>query len=174
MIISVATNSELTLIRELAYKIWPSTYGEILSNDQLNYMLDLIYSIDALKKQINNNHVFLLIKENEKYIGFASYEINYIEKNEISIHNNLSINKTKIQKLYVLPEIQGKGIGNFLINYIKKIAIANNNSAIVLNVNKYNKAKDFYLKKGFEIISTIKIDIGNGYIMDDFIMELSF
>ncbi len=163
MTFSIATKEQFPIIRDLAYKIWPSAYGEILSKEQLDYMLDMIYSIESIEKQVAKNHVFLLIKENDKYLGFASYELN--------IDNS---NKAKIQKLYVLPETQGKGIGRKAIDFIKKIASDSNNEAFILNVNKYNKAKDFYLNYGFKIINTVVIDIGNGYVMDDYVMEIKF
>ena len=160
MTISIAQKSQLFIIKELAYTIWPVAYGEILSQEQLDYMLDLIYTIESLEKQVDKNHVFLLVEDDNQFIGFASYELNFENSN-----------KTKIQKLYVLPEIQGKGIGKNLINHIKQIAIDKKNSGLILNVNRFNKAKEFYLKYGFEITKEIKIDIGNNYIMDDYIME---
>ena len=163
MTISIAQKSQLFIIKELAYTIWPVAYGEILSQEQLDYMLDLIYTIESLEKQVDNNHVFLLVEDDNQFIGFASYELNFGNSN-----------KTKIQKLYVLPEIQGKGIGKNLINYIKQIAIDNKNSGLILNVNRFNIAKEFYLKYGFEITKEIKIDIGNNYIMDDYVMEFKF
>ncbi|HCQ12115.1 GNAT family N-acetyltransferase [Flavobacterium sp.] len=163
MTISIAQKSQLFIIKELAYTIWPVAYGEILSQEQLDYMLDLIYTIESLEKQVDNNHVFLLVEDDNQFVGFASHELNFENSN-----------KTKIQKLYVLPEIQGKGIGKHLINYIKQIAIDNKNSGLILNVNRFNKSKEFYLKYGFEITKEIKIDIGNNYIMDDYIMEFKF
>ncbi|WP_396190955.1 GNAT family N-acetyltransferase [Flavobacterium sp.] len=163
MTISIAQKSQLFIIKELAYTIWPVAYGEILSKEQLDYMLDLIYTIESLEKQVDNNHVFLLVEDENQFVGFASYELNFENSN-----------KTKIQKLYVLPEIQGKGTGKNLINYIKQIAIDTKNSGLVLNVNRFNIAKEFYLKYGFEITKEIKIDIGNNYIMDDYIMEFKF
>lgn len=163
MTISIAQKSQLFIIKELAYIIWPVAYGEILSKEQLDYMLDLIYTIESLEKQVDKKHVFLLVEDDNQFIGFASYELNFENSN-----------KTKIQKLYVLPEIQGKGIGKNLINYIKQIAIDNKNSGLILNVNRFNKAKEFYLNYGFEITKEIKIDIGNNYIMDDYIMEFKF
>lgn len=163
MTISIAQKSQLFIIKELAYTIWPVAYGEILSKEQLDYMLDLIYTIESLEKQVDKKHVFLLVEDDNQFIGFASYELNFENSN-----------KTKIQKLYVLPEIQGKGIGKNLINYIKQIAIDNKNSGLVLNVNRFNIAKEFYLKYGFEITKEIKIDIGKNYIMDDYIMEFKF
>ena len=160
MTISIAQKSQLFIIKELAYTIWPVAYGEILSKEQLDYMLDLIYCIESLEKQIDKNHIFLLVEDDNQFIGFASYELNFENSN-----------KTKIQKLYILPQIQGKGVGRFLINYIKQIAIDNKKTDLILNVNRFNKAKEFYLKYGFEITKEIKIDIGNDYIMDDYVME---
>ena len=161
MNIVVATKEQLAIVKNLAYKIWPNAYETILSKAQLDYMLEMIYSIDSLEKQFNNGHIFLLIEDNQNFIGFASYEINC---------NNS--NKTKLQKLYVLPEIQGKGIGKQVIDYIKEKVVLSNNLALFLNVNKFNKAKDFYQKYGFQIIKEEVIDIGNNYIMDDYVMEI--
>lgn len=161
MTISIVSKNQLSIVRDLAYKIWPNAYGEILTKEQLEHMLNLIYSIDSLEKQIDKCHTFLLVEEENQFVGFASYELNYENSN-----------KTKIQKLYVLPQIQGKGIGKKLIDFIKEIAVKNKNLSLVLNVNRFNKAKDFYIKYGFEITKEVKIDIGNDYIMDDYVMEL--
>lgn len=162
MTIFEANPEDLPLIQELAYKIWPSTYGEILSEEQLKFMLDKFYDLDFLKIQMNNGQHFLLIKEGNAVYGFASYELNYENSNQ-----------TKIHKIYVLPETQGKGIGKKLIDFIEKITFENNNSDVILNVNRFNKALGFYEKIGFRIIETIDIEIGNGYLMEDYIMEKS-
>lgn len=160
MTITVAIESQLGIIQNLAKVIWPVAYAAILSQEQLDYMMDMMYSGNSLRNQLRNNNVFLLARIDEDFIGFASYELNYDESNY-----------TKIHKLYVLPEIQGKGVGKKLINYIQEIAIKNSNSALILNVNKYNKAKDFYLHNQFEIADSVVVEIGNGYIMDDYIMK---
>lgn len=161
MNIVVAIKEQLAIVKNLAYKIWPNAYGTILSKAQLDYMLEMIYCMDSLEKQFDNGHIFLLIEDDQNFIGFASYELNC---------NNS--NKTKLQKLYVLPEIQGKGIGKQVIDYIKEKVVLSNNLALFLNVNKFNKAKDFYQKYGFQIIKEEVIDIGNNYIMDDYVMEI--
>lgn len=159
MTFSVATNSQLEIIQDLAKAIWPDAYGAILSQEQLEFMMDMMYSLDSLENQLKNNIVFLLAKEENDFIGFASYELNFQKSN-----------KTKIHKLYVLPTIQGKGVGKNLIFHIQEIAKKNSNAALILNVNKYNKAKDFYLHNQFEIADSLVVDIGNGYVMDDFVM----
>lgn len=155
-----ASKSQLSIVRDLAYKIWPTAYREILSQDQLNYMLDKFYSLESLIEQMEQRkHVFLLAEEDDKYIGFASYELN--------IENH----KTKIHKIYVLPETQGKGYGVQLINEIEKRAKYLQNDILFLNVNRFNKAQQFYKKIGFEIAYEEDIEIGEGYLMEDFVME---
>lgn len=155
----VASKEQLPIVRELALIIWPPTFEDILSTAQIDYMLNMMYSIESLEKQLENNKVFVLAEESDRFVGFASYELNFENS------------KTKIHKLYVLPETQGKGVGRELIDYITQMALKNQNSILHLTVNKYNKAKDFYLKNGFEITQEAVFDIGNGYIMDDYLME---
>ncbi|WP_136668092.1 GNAT family N-acetyltransferase [Flavobacterium sp. H122] len=152
---------QLEIVRDLAYKIWPDTYGEILSKEQLSYMLGNFYAIPSLEKQFNDGHVFLLVEEEGDFLGFAAYEVNCKEKG-----------KTKLHKIYVLPDTQGKGIGKILLNEVKSRAKEANNDYLFLNVNKYNKALYFYEKQGFEKIADEVIDIGNGYVMDDYIMGI--
>ena len=160
MTISIASESQLGIIQNLAKAIWPDTYGAILSQNQLDYMMEMMYSNDSLRSQILNNNVFLLAEIENKIVGFASYELNYQNSNA-----------TKIHKLYVLPEIQGNGVGKGFMQYIQNIALKHVNSALILNVNKYNKAKDFYLQNGFEIVESVVVQIGKGYVMDDYIMK---
>lgn len=158
----LANSSHLSIIKDLAYAIWPSAYSEILSSEQLKYMLGMFYSEMALKQQIEEKkHVFYLVKNDaEKFVGFVSYEINYEPY------------KTKIHKIYVLPETQGTGVGKLLFNLVVEKAKENNQKAILLNVNKYNTAKQFYEKLGFTITKEEVIDIGKNYIMDDYVMEV--
>ena len=158
---------QLPKVRDLAYAIWPSTYGDILSNAQLVYMLDVFYSIANLEKQMDEGQVFELFFEDTNVIGFVAYELNCDLE-------NLGRPLTKIHKIYLLPETQGKGFGKFMIDEIVKIAKSNNQEGIYLNVNKYNKAKFFYEKLGFVISKEEVIDIGNDYVMDDYVMEYLF
>lgn len=156
--------AKFEIIRTIAQETWPIAYGEILSTAQLEYMFDMMYSTTSLLEQAaKKNSQFILVKEGNDYLGFASYEID-IDKT----------NKTKIHKIYILPATQGKGIGKKLIDYIAIEAQNQKDIAIVLNVNKYNKALHFYLKQGFSNINEEVIDIGNGYVMDDYVMEKMF
>jgi GNAT superfamily N-acetyltransferase len=159
--VSVAELNDLPLIRQLAYDIWPNTFAAILSSEQIDYMLDMMYSENAVRHQMNAlNHIFLLAVEKGKAVGYISYELNYKGQT-----------KTKIHKIYLLPETQGKGYGAKLMKRVIKIAQESNQSSLTLNVNKYNKALNFYHKLGFETIGNEDIDIGNGFLMEDAILE---
>lgn len=153
--------NDVKIIQEITNITWPITYGEILSKTQLDYMLGLFYSDEALAKQIENKEqLFYLISDSKSTIGFIGIEHNY--KDEAI---------TKIHKIYLLPETQGKGIGKKVIEEIQKLAFKNNSKALFLNVNRFNTALGFYKKIGFEIKEEVNIEIGNGYLMEDYVME---
>lgn len=155
------SEEQLPIVRELAHEIWPVAYGSILSVNQLGYMLEKFYSIPALENLMENrNQVFLLIQENHENLGFASYELNCGNSG-----------KTKLHKIYVRTDIQGKGVGKLLLDEIENIAKQNRQKALFLNVNRFNNARYFYEKLGYKITETVDIEIGNGYLMEDYVME---
>ncbi|MBE8724203.1 GNAT family N-acetyltransferase [Flavobacterium hungaricum] len=158
--ITEASIEDIAKIQEIAKITWPITYGEILTVAQLDYMLDLIYSTEALSKQIQHKEqLFYLISDADSIIGFIGIEHHY--KNEAV---------TKIHKIYLLPETQGKGYGKIVFEEIAKMASENNSKELLLNVNRFNTALNFYKKLGFEIKETVDIEIGNGYLMEDYVM----
>jgi ribosomal protein S18 acetylase RimI-like enzyme len=164
LMILIQNNNDdnFTSIRAIAEEVWPIAYGEILSQKQLNYMMEMMYSVESLQRQAASNTIFILAIDNDIPVGFASYEFDYDETS-----------KTKIHKIYILSTQQGKGLGRILIDYIADEARKNNQQGLLLNVNKNNVAIEFYRKLGFSISSEEVIHIGQGYVMDDFIMELS-
>lgn len=161
IVIRKATKDDIPIIHALAHATWPTAYNEILSPDQLNYMLEQIYSGTSLQNQFDNNHQFLIAEENKKAVAFASY-------------SKLKDGIFKLQKIYALPAEQGKGIGKILINHIIQKIKHEGATALLLNVNRNNKAKQVYEHLGFKVISEEDIDIGNGYFMNDYIMEKKF
>jgi len=159
-----ATAEDFPIIRQIAYTTWPIAYGHILSKAQLDYMLGAFYSTETLTQNLKEKgHFFMLAKEGENVLGFTSFEHNYNNKNVTHVH-----------KLYILPETQGKGIGKLLIGAVEKAARNNNSDAITLNVNRFNKAQEFYRKFGFEITATVDVQLDHGYLMEDYIMTKGF
>ncbi|MGC4021517.1 MAG: GNAT family N-acetyltransferase [Cyclobacteriaceae bacterium] len=116
-----ATAIDIPVIKELASKVWFVTYGPLQPKDKVDYLFKLMYSDEALREQMQQkNHKFLLTKDDTGYLGYASYEHNY--KGE---------NKTKIHKIYVMPDAQGKGVGREIIFAIESMAQQANAPAFV-------------------------------------------
>lgn len=158
--VTPANIDQIKIIQGIAYRTWPATFSSILSSEQIDYMLDMMYSDEALQAQISDlNHCFLLAAQGDTYLGFLSYETPY--KGEA---------KTKIHKIYILPEAQGLGVGKKLMETIENIALKKGDQVLLLNVNKHNEAEKFYKHLGFETIATEDIDIGSGFLMEDKIM----
>jgi len=149
-------------IVEIAEKTWLVTYASILSADQLQYMLQTIYSTTELKKVMQNgSQKFLILEDNNGFQGFASFGVR---------SENPSV--SKLHKLYVLPHNQGKGYGKALIEEVKRRVLEKGIKSLDLNVNRYNPAKAFYEKLGFKIIREEDVPIGE-YFMNDYVMRLT-
>jgi len=158
--IDLLSKGDMSVVREIARITWPVAYQEILSSEQLSYMFDWMYNIETLQNQVEDGHVFYVLKENEIPLGFIGIELNSPKKNNLKIH-----------KIYVLPDAQGKGVGKKLIEKAIQIAEEKLIENVILNVNRFNKAVSFYHKLGFKITSEVNIDIGKGYLMEDYVMN---
>lgn len=151
----------LPVIQNLASITWPDTYSRLITPQQVDYMMELIYSTSSLEKQIENGHQFIIAFDDDKAVAFASYSA---KENTPAVY--------KLHKIYILPNQQGKGIGKQLVRYIREdIAPA---TSLQLNVNRNNKALQFYQKIGFKIIAEEDIDIGNEFYMNDYVLELKW
>jgi GNAT superfamily N-acetyltransferase len=161
LLIRPADLDDINIIGFLAQQIWPATYGDILSAGQLKYMLKQIYSPRALRRQMVNEHQqFLIVEQAEEPIGFASWSAMPVP------------GVYKLHKLYVLPGRQGKGMGRTLLQVIFDAIRPEGATRLRLNVNRHNKARQFYERMGFTVIGEEDIDIGHGYFMNDYIMEI--
>lgn len=156
--IRTADTDDITTIRNLQEKIWFKTYLPILDQEQVQYMFDTMYSIEALADQLTRQqHTFLLIYRENTPIGFAAYAPD-TEENAIKLH-----------KIYILPEVQGTGAGKHLLQEVIVRCQQMHYDTLYLNVNRYNKARFFYEKMGFVISKEVDIPFGP-YWMNDFIM----
>ncbi|MBL7699489.1 MAG: GNAT family N-acetyltransferase [Chitinophagaceae bacterium] len=154
-----ADKTDVHVISLLAHAIWPDTYGNILTALQLHYMLKLFYSEDSLRKQMDEGHHFLLALSNAETVGFASYS----HAGKAGVF--------KVHKLYVHPMLHGHGFGRKLLDRIIKDISPKGANILQLNVNRHNRAINFYEKYGFKKVGEEDIAIGEGYFMNDFVME---
>ena len=162
MKIEKINSNEVVRIQKIAHVTWPTSYKGIISEEQINYMLEWMYNLETLANQAENGHFFFILTEKESDLGFISVEPNY---------NSQGI--SKIQKIYVIPSKQGKGIGKKLLDFaIPYFRDQHNQSTFILNVNKKNKAVNFYKKMNFVIDREEDFEIGNGFLMEDYIMNL--
>ena len=157
MEIKIATLLDIKTIKDIAIKTWFSTYAPINSREQNEHMFETWYSTSGLKKQMKEGQEFYIVYLNKSAIAFAS-----LSKKSDSV--------AKLHKLYILPQFQGKRIGKALMEYIEKVSIKKGAVELVLNVNRKNKAVEFYIKCGFHIVREEDIPFDN-YWMNDFVMS---
>ncbi len=154
----------VTNIRELAQltsEIWHEYWVEILSPEQINYMVEKFQSEEAITKQIaEENYTYFYIEQDNNIAGYIG-----LSKKE---------NYLFLSKLYIKKDFRHQGIGTQVFEFIKDFALKNNYQRIILTVNKYNSNTiKAYNKWGFKEIDSVVTDIGNGFVMDDYIMEYS-
>ena len=156
-----ATVANIPLVRQLTFAIWPQTYSSVISKEQIDYMLEMMYNPATLQKQMEEEGcTFIIVHEDGEPVAFASY-------------NETETQIWKLNKIYILKTHQSKGNGKFIIKYIVDEIKVKHAKALQLQVNRQNKAKYFYERLGFKIIKTADFDIGNGYFMNDYVMELA-
>ena len=161
LLIRPADLDDINIIGFLAQQIWPDTYRDILSPEQMQYMMNLFYSPASLRGQmVEEHHQFLIVEQEEEAIGFASWSA----ATEPGIF--------KLHKIYVLPGRQGKGLGRTLLQFIFDAIRPEGAISLRLNVNRYNKARQFYERMGFVVIGEEDVDVGNNVFMIDYIMEV--
>lgn len=158
MIVSVNEKHMIEVVAALAAEIWTEHYTPIIGSKQVEYMLDLFQSRSAISKQIDGNSLYFLIKDADQYVGYFVIE----PKGSVLF----------LSKFYVKSSQRGKGHGKGAMGFIEELAIKKGLIKIALTVNKNNiSAIDIYHKLGFINTGPIITDIGNGFMMDDFILE---
>ena len=154
-----ATLNDVETITKLAEEIWWPTYAKVISAEQISFMLDEMYSAEALTNQMENGHGFLILTVNEIAKGYASFS----KQDETTY---------KLQKLYLHPDQQGKGVGKMLIDFVEQKVKNLGAEQLILNVNRGNNAQAFYLKVGYHVLEEIDIPY-HQYVLNDFIMGKS-
>ena len=159
--IRIATTKDIPLIRQMAEQVFPETYKHIITPAQCDYMMDMMYSEASLRRQMTKEgHVYQLLSVDGEPAGYVS-----VQPIEADVY--------ELQKIYVLPRFQGRHLGRTLfdaaVSFVKKQHPKP--CRIFLHVNRYNKAKTFYEHLGLKVTKQGDYDIGNGYFMNDYIME---
>jgi len=155
----IQAKNQLKEIETLADITWHEHYINIISKEQIDYMLKNFQSEAAVLSQTEDGYKYFLFEDNGKNIGYMSYKINE--------------NSMFLSKIYILSEYRGKGSARAAIEFLKEICVAQKCNKIWLTVNQNNKNSiKAYEKMGFVKDRIQVADIGNGFFMEDFIMEL--
>ncbi len=155
-----ASEKDISLLQDLAGKSWNSAYANILSKEQIEYMLKEMYSYLEISNQIQNpDYHYYIILNDDVAAGFIGFEFHY-EKDT-----------TKLHRIYLLEEFKGKGLGKKGLDFLKEKVSETSDQRLILNVNKDNPAKRMYESQGFQVFHEEIFDIGNGFVMDDYLME---
>ena len=156
----ITNDKQIKTFAKIADTIWHEYFVFLLSNDQINYMLEKFQSYEALKSQIACGYEYYFLKKCGQIIGYTGFCI--------------KTDEFFLSKLYILKKFRNCGIGRKVLEFIIDKARENECLKITLTVNKYNESTiKAYEKWGFERIDSVVTDIGSGYVMDDYIMALN-
>jgi GNAT superfamily N-acetyltransferase len=159
MRIKKATLVDIPVISELAEKIWWPSYRNIISDEQISFMLKDMYSEESLKEQMDSGIEFILAERENIAVAFAGFSLTDPDEGVYKLH-----------KLYVLPSEQGNGTGKKLIGHVSDFARERGGKILELNVNRGNPASEFYKKAGFDIYRTVDINYHN-FVLNDYVMR---
>lgn len=156
-----ATIQDCDLIRSMAAIVFPATYKAILTQEQLDYMMEWMYSLESLRRQMTEGHVYYIAYKDGVACGYLSVQP---EADDLFV----------LQKIYVLPEFQGGQLGKFLfrkaVEHIRTLHPGP--CRMELHVNRHNKAVQFYERMGMRKLREGDFEIGGGFYMNDYIMGL--
>jgi GNAT superfamily N-acetyltransferase len=153
---------DIPVITALLHDVFRPTYGHILSEEQIKFMLSTIFSQSQMEQQLlEEGHRFIMMFDKKKLIGFAAYECNHHAESQTC----------KLHKLYLANGLQGQGLGKLLLNEVIRLARESDQRRLILNVNRGNRAKTFYYDLGFQVLEEVDISLEHGYFMNDYVLE---
>ena len=157
--IKIQKEQDFIILESLAREIWEEHYIPIIGKKQVEYMLNKFQSVNAISEQVKKDgYIYYFAEENGNIFGYIGVKPR--------------INDLFLSKIYVKALYRGKGYGKSLMNFILNLAKDNKSKSITLTVNKNNSNSiKAYEKMGFKCIDSIVTDIGNGFVMDDYVME---
>lgn len=159
------TAADFETIARLGEVIWREYYTKIIGSAQIDYMLGERYTPERLRLYLNTDDRWLMLlradsPNGSRAVGYCSYALTDVP------------GEMKLEQLYLLPELHGRGLGKLMLHHVEQQASARGRSRLMLQTNKRNDiAIAFYLKAGFTVREEAVFDVGGGFVMDDYVME---
>lgn len=156
----ISNDEQLNILAGVANEVWHEFFPCILSDEQIDYMVDKFQSYPAMKKQMEDGYEYYFIKDNDEICGY------------MGIHEETEDKKMFLSKLYLKKAHRGKGYAGQTLKELFKMSRERGLNMVWLTVNKHNEHTiEVYEHMGFAKARTQVADIGNGFVMDDYIME---
>ncbi|MCV9386413.1 GNAT family N-acetyltransferase [Reichenbachiella ulvae] len=156
---AVKAEADQIVLRDLAYEIWNEFFPPIIGQSQVDYMLEKFSSLEAIKNQSQEGYQYYFIVLDGQNAGYLTFKI--------------SDEELFLSKLYLHANYRGKGIAKKAMRFLLDCATEQDVDNIRLTVNRDNvNSIAAYEKMGFEKVDEQITDIGQGYVMDDYIMRL--
>jgi ribosomal protein S18 acetylase RimI-like enzyme len=154
------TEPDFEPLARLAGTIWRAHYSPLIGAAQVEYMLGQRYRPEALRPYLDATDRWLdLLELEDALVGYCSFAL-------------ASAEQMKLEQLYLLPEVHGRGLGALMLRHVHARTRAHGRRSVVLTVARRNLSSiAFYRKAGYEVVKDVVIDIGGGFTMDDHLME---
>lgn len=153
-------DEDLKYTAEMANKIWNEHFISIITQGQIDYMLEKFQSYPAMKEQVKEGYLYYNFVLDGKKIGYFAV-------------CPQSDNTLFLSKLYIKKEHRGRGYSSQAFEYIKGLADGLGLKSVWLTVNKHNSvAVSAYEALGMKNIRSQTTDIGGGYVMDDYVFSI--
>jgi GNAT superfamily N-acetyltransferase len=161
-----ASKEDIALIRDLAQIIFPHTYGKMLSQEQVDYMMDWMYSPENLASGLDSGQEYFIVEEEGEAVSYAGISPQAYDPDGTKVF--------ELMRLYILPEHQKTGLGKLLFKHVCDHIRSKGfkKCRMMLHVNRENPAVRFYLHQGMRILYSKDFDIGNNFRMNDHIMGM--
>ena len=159
-LIQVRSDEDREIVAKLADEIWHQHYSDILSPEQIDYMVRNFQSSQEIRRQCENGAEYYLAVVDGEPVGYMGIEYPREE--------------CFLSKLYLRKSHRGLGIGTKMFELAEKLAEEHGKDALMLHVNKYNATSiAVYKKRGFVKRCDLVTDIGGGFAMDDYVLVKS-
>jgi len=157
--VPVTTAQQFDVVAGLAHEIWYEYYVPLIGRAQVDYMVCKFQSSGAMAGQMREGYEYYLAQRDGRPIGYCAVQPQPAE------------NSLFLSKLYLLRDARGAGTGRVCMEFIEQLARRRGLNLLWLTVNKGNPAVKAYERLGFRIAADLVMDIGGGFVMDDFRME---
>ena len=158
-LVPVSTASQVADVAKMAHEVWTEHYVPLIGQAQVDYMISKFQSPAAMQAQIDSGYEYFQLRQGAENIGYAA------------IRHDAADSRVFVSKLYVLAAHRRSGSGRQGLELIERMARERGATHLWLTVNKGNSSVRAYERLGFRIVDAMVVDIGGGYLMDDYKME---